>query len=573
VTSTRWKLKEYNPESATLLARELGVSSLLASVLAARGLGDLDKARKYLTATLSSLPDPLTIAGMPQAVSVLLRCIKEGQTIWVYTDFDADGVTSAAVLSLFFAELGADCRTWLPRRDREGYGLHIEPLREMAAQGGGVVLTADCGITAVEPARVARELGLTLVITDHHTPAETLPDADAVVNPKLDGSTYPDSMLAGVGVAWNLTAALRRALREDGYFADRAEPDVRRLLDLVALGTVADVVPLRDVNRILVQAGLQEMNLNRRPGIEALAQAAGIDGELKAGQISFQLAPRINAAGRMEGPQEAVELLVSPNIAQARPLASLLDKLNRERRSEEAQVLKAALDSVIEHRYHIDRWSLVVEGEGYHPGVVGIVASRMVERFYRPSIVLSVDGDTARGSARSIHGCDLVDALGDCAHLLVKYGGHRAAAGMTIRTEDIGEFRELFEAAIRKRLTEDELAPLTEIDVEAVPGDISLETASEFSRLEPMGFGNPNPVLLVRGLTVREHKRMGQKGEHLRLVLDCDGVSIEAVGWSMAERLSFATPGSLVEVAAALKTREWRGRRSAQLVLKDLRLM
>jgi single-stranded-DNA-specific exonuclease len=541
-------------------------------VLAARGLSDASAARTFLGSTLSDLPDPLLIPGMSDAVKRLVRAAETGELLWIYTDFDADGVTSAALLSTFFHSAGIACRTWLPRRDREGYGLHTEPLEAIAREGGGCVVTADCGITAIEPALVARRLGLGLVITDHHTPGDVLPDADAVVNPKIGGNTYPDSMIAGVGVAWNLVAALRRELRERNWFSDgRTEPDLKEFLDLVALGTVADVVPLRNVNRIFVRSGLMSMNREPRPGIQALAEAAGLRGEIRAGHLSFQLGPRINAAGRMEGPNEAVDLLVSGGMSEARALASRLDKLNRERREEEASTLASALHTVERQGRYPGCRSLVVEGAGYHPGVVGIVASRLVERFYRPTVVLAVNGDQARGSARSIQGLDLHDALRACERLLIRFGGHRAAAGLTLATSNIPAFREAFEEAVSARLGTEDYVPLVEADAEPPIEEFTAQAVGDISRLEPFGYGNPTPLFMFRGLTVRDRGQLGGDGGHIRLRLEKGPVEVEAVGWHMADRLAFASPGTRLDLMATVRLRDWKGVSRVQLALEDVR--
>ena len=570
----RWLVKIEDPGVAARLAGELGVSPLTAKALAARGLADPAAARAFLSPALSGLPDPLTLPGMAEAARLLAEAVRTGRTIWVYTDFDADGVTSAALLLSVLEAFGSAARPWLPRRDKEGYGLHVEPLEEIAREGGGLVVTADCGITAVEPARAARRLGLTLIVTDHHTPGPELPEADALVDPKLPGSAYPDSMIAGVGVAWNLLAAVRRVLREEGWFSDaRPEPDLKEWLDLVALGTVSDLVPLTDVNRAFVRAGIMQMNRNPRPGVAALAQAAGLSGELKAGHLAFQLGPRINAAGRMEGPQEAVSLLLAPTVEEARPLASLLDNLNRARRAEEAETVRVAVETIRRRGYHPNAWSLVVEGEGFHPGVVGIAASRLVDRFHRAAVVLAVEGDTAKGSARAVPGLDLYDALTACAAHLVRFGGHHAAAGLTIAREKIPAFREAFEAAVRERIGEEDLLPLLRADGDAEIGEFTLAAVQELGLLEPFGAGNPTPVYRVRGLKIEDLRPFGENGRHLRLKLGdtAPGPLLEAVAWDKGGEFDGLRAGARVDVLVAARVRAWNDRAYVQLTLEDLR--
>ncbi|GAB4258358.1 MAG: single-stranded-DNA-specific exonuclease RecJ [Deferrisomatales bacterium] len=567
----RWIVKDVDAGAREHLSRALGVSRLAAGLLVARGVADSEAARAFLHPSLSDLPDPGGIAGMGRAAERIARAVRSGETVWVYTDYDVDGVTSAALLGAFFRECGAPFRTRLPRRDREGYGLHPDALREMAAAGASLVVTADCGITAVAQARLARELGVDLVITDHHTPGPELPAAAAVVNPKLPGSTYPGAALAGVGVAWNLAAAVRRRLREEGFYHGGAEPDLRRLLDLVALGTVADVVPLRGANRILVAHGLRQINRTPRIGVDALKTVAGVQGEIKAGHIGFQLGPRLNAAGRLQGPQEALDLLASDDPGAARELARVLDGLNRRRQEEEQGILEGAEDRVRREGWWPERWSLVVEQPGWHPGVIGIVASRLVDRFHRPAVVLSVEGERAKGSARSIPGLDLYDALAACGDLLKRFGGHAAAAGLELAADRVEAFRERFETAVRERLSPEDLTPVLHLDGEASFGEIDGEAVQELARLEPFGYGNPTPVLLTRGVGVLDVRPIGRDGRHLKFRVEQEGRRFDAVAWRKAETLAHVRPGTAVDLAHTPQINLWNGRQSVQLVVEGVR--
>jgi single-stranded-DNA-specific exonuclease len=567
----RWVVREVTHEAREELSGVLAVPELVGSVLAARGILDLETAQSFLLPTLSKLPDPALIPGLPQAVDRLARAARASETVWIYTDYDVDGVTSAALLRQFFQQNRIPHRIWLPRRDREGYGLHPDALKEIAAQRGTLVVTADCGVNAVAQAELARALGIDLVITDHHTPGSTTPGACAVVNPKLPGSEYPDGMLAGVGVAWNLAAGLRRRLREEGHYGDRAEPDLRGLLDLVALGTVADLAPLRDVNRVLVSFGLQRLNRSPRPGIAALREVARLKGEIRAGHIGFQIGPRLNAAGRMLGPEEALDLLTSADLAEARSLAQLLDDLNRKRQAEERAILEAATTRVDQEGWWPERWSLVVECEGWHPGVIGIVASRLVERYHRPTVVLSLDGGQAKGSARSIRGLNLFDALTDCESLLDRYGGHAGAAGLTLPADRIQAFRERFEETARRRLTEDALIPVLQLDAEADFPDLKLETVRGLERLEPFGFGNPSPLFLTRSVAVLDARTLGVEAEHVKFRLEQRGLRFDALGWRKAEGLRHIAPGMVLDVAHVPQVSRWNGRETVQLVLEGAR--
>lgn len=568
----RWVLREQDPRARETLSRALSVSPLAASVLAARGFSEVAAARAFLSPSLGALPDPEGIPGMDRAVDRLERAVRDRELVWVYTDYDVDGVTSAALLQQFFAESGVPCRVWLPRRDREGYGLHPDALREIAALGGTLVLTADTGVTAIAAAQVARELGLDLIITDHHTPGDELPDAVAVVNPKLPGSSYADPMIAGVGVAWNLAAALRRRLRARGdYGADRPEPDLKGLLDLVALGTVADVVPLRGVNRVLVAGGLALLNERPRPGVEALRDVAGVRGELKAGHIGFQLAPRLNAAGRLEGPQMALDLLAAEAGPRARVLAAELDELNRRRQAEDQAMLEAAGARIEREGWHPGRGSLVVEGEGWHPGVVGIVASRLVERYHRPAVVLAIEGDRARGSARSVRGLNVCDALGECRDLLTRFGGHAAAAGLELPAARIEAFRDAFEAAVATRLGADGLVQVLTLDAEAGFRELGLLGVRDLSRLEPFGPGNPQPIVFTPRVRVLEVLPIGRGADHCKFRVEQEGLRFDALGWRKAEGLAYVERGMEVDLAHTPQVSSWNGRDRVQLVVEGMR--
>ncbi len=578
----RWAVGAPDPRAWERLSRALGVSGLVARVLAARGFeadgpDALARARAFLAPRLADLPDPLGIPGMSRGAGRTVRAVLGNEPLWIYTDYDADGVASAALLAEFLEACGGCPRVRLPRRDREGYGLKPEAVREMAAEGARVVVTADCGIRAVDAARVARGLGVDLVITDHHEPGDTLPEAAAVVNPRLSGSSYPERNLAGVGVAWNLAAAVRRELRRAGWFGSRRpEPDLRGLLDLVALGTVADVVPLTGVNRTLVAHGLASINRSPRPGLAALSQVAGVRGPVRSGALGFRLGPRINAAGRLSGPADALELLRARELEAARPLAVRLDRLNRERQAEEARALEQAVEQVEAAGWWPERWSLVVapeEGE-WHEGVVGLVASRLVERYHRPSVVLTRADGRWKGSARSVSGLHLVEVLSECADLLDRFGGHRAAAGLSLgdgSPDAVGRFRERFEQAVRKRLAPEALVPVSEADAEVPFAALSTGAVRALEVLEPHGPGNPRPRFVTRGVRVRDVRPMGAGGGHLRVSLEHGGVSVEAVVWRPARGLREVFRSARVDVLYTPEVDIWGGAERVRLVVEDAR--
>ncbi len=514
---------------------------------------------------------------MDRAARRVAQAVRDREPIWIYTDYDVDGVTSAALLTEFLEACGTSPGIRLPRRDREGYGLHPDAVREMAARGARVVVTADCGIRAVEAARAAREVGVDLVVTDHHTPGPEVPEAAAVVNPRLPGSRYPDDALAGVGVAWNLAVAVRGVLRDLGHFGGRPEPDLRELLDLVAIGTVADVAPLVGVNRVLVAAGIDRINRSPRPGVRALAEVARVRGRVRAGNIGFQIGPRLNAAGRMQGPREALDVLRSRDIGRARELARLLDRVNRERQDSERRTVAAAVARVDREGWWPERWSLVVEGDGWHPGVVGLVASRLVERFHRPCVVLSrVDG-RLKGSARSVRGLNLVEALSACRDLLARFGGHAAAAGLELRPDlargpdGVESFRERFEDAVRDILTPEDLIPVLTADADVGLEELRIDAVRSLSVLEPFGVGNPRPVFVARDVRVLDVRPVGAEGAHLRLRVRQGRAAFDAMAWRAGEGPRAVRPGRTVDLAFVPEVAEWNGVERVRLVLEDIR--
>ncbi len=572
----RWRISQADPRAREQLSRALAVPPLVATVLAVRGVGTPEDAEAFLRPTLSSLPDPDGIPGLAGAADRVARAVGGGETVWVYTDYDVDGVTSAALLAEFFDACGAPCRVRLPRRDREGYGLGPDTIRELAGEGARLVLTADCGITAVAAADAARQAGIDLVITDHHTPVGELPRAAAVANPRLPGSNYPDDRIAGVGVAWNLAAAVRRRLRDAGRFGPgRPEPDLRGLLDLVAVGTVADVAPLVGVNRVLVAHGLRDLNHRPRPGLRALGEVAGIRGPVRAGHIGFQLGPRLNAGGRMDGPEDAFALLRCTEPREARRLAAALDAVNRQRREVERAAVDAALDQVDRAGWvEADRWSLVVFGDDWHPGVVGLVASRVAERHHRPTVALTRADGRVKGSARSVPGLDLVDALAACRDVLGRFGGHAAAAGLELGSpapEAVDGFRDRFERSVRERLAAGDRVPVLRADAEVEFVDLTPDAVGGLGVLEPFGFGNPTPVLVSRAVTVRAVRPLGRDGTHRRFVLGAGGERLDAVAWRPGDRLDWVSAGAQVDVAHTPRLHTWNGRTRVQLTIEGLR--
>lgn len=567
VTVRRWQERSSSPDPSCLqeLTRTLHVDRLTAHLLAQRGGDDLSAARDFLEPRLQQLPDPFLIGEMEAAVNRLVAAIQTGEKIAIHGDYDVDGISGTALLVEGLRACGAVVEYFIPLRLRDGYGLSADHLRQAFAAGARVAVSVDCGISAVDEAEVARELGLDLIITDHHQPPAILPIAYAIVNPHLLDSLYPDKDLAGVGVAFMLLIALRSRLRASGAFAVKPEPDLRYSLDLVALGTIADVVPLRGVNRILTRIGLGIINQGRRPGLKALAAAAGIR-QVSCGNVAFSLAPRLNAAGRLEDANLGVELLLSNDGARAVELAALLDGFNRERQGVEQQVLAEAIAQVEAGKG--GEFSIVLAGEGWHPGVIGIVASRLVERYHRPTVLIAVDGAIGKGSARSIRGLHLYQALQACAADLDGYGGHAFAAGLSIASDRIDAFVAAFEQASASVLSADDLLPVLLYDGEVLIEDLSLSIFADLQRLSPFGAGNPEPLLLLRNARAQQVTPCGTG--HLKFSIRQGGFSLPCIAFSFPPHWAEFLPGE-IDLLVTLQSNEWKDRVSLQLRVKDMR--
>ncbi len=554
---------------ARRLASALGLPELVARVLVARGLGDPEAAAAFLSPDLGSLHDPFRLKDMDRAVARLRRALEAGERITVYGDYDVDGVTSTASLVRFLGAVGADVDAYIPRRLEEGYGLNLDAVERLAGQGTRLLVTCDCGVTAVEEVDRAVALGVDVVVIDHHRVPATLPRAAAILNPYQAGCDFPFQHLAAVGVVFNLLLALRRTLRDAGWFTDRglSEPNLKQFLDLVALGTVADVVPLQDENRVLVAHGLQLLAEGRRPGIRALKAVAGVEaGQVTAGQVGFRLGPRINAAGRLDDARAGLRLLLAETEAEAMPLAEALDRANTERREIERRILGEAA-ALAETRDPALR-GLVLAGEGWHRGVVGIVASRIVERFHRPALVLALEDGKARGSGRSYAGFHLHDALVACEGHLTRYGGHRAAAGLELPAGELGAFQAEFEAICADRLDPEDLVPILRADAEVDPADLTWELCAAVERLAPFGMGHPAPVLVVRGAQLEGGHLVGRRDDgpgHLKARLG----EVEAIGFDLGGELDTIARGP-VDLAFTLGFNWWRGRARVQATIKAL---
>jgi len=524
----RWKVSPFDKVLQEKLSRDLDVLPLTARLLINRGLVDSDRASSFLSPGLSDLYDPFLLKDMDKGVRRVQEAIERGEGIAVYGDYDVDGTSSTALLYLFFKAIGLEVTTYIPDRKTEGYALNIPALKRLAAKGVRVVITVDCGTSNHEEIRAASAMGMDVVVTDHHEPTALALPACAFINPLRDGSAFPFKRLAGVGVAFNLIMALRARLRKSGFIKGKG-PNLKRFLDLVAIGTVSDMVPLIDENRIFVHYGLKELARTERPGLIALKEVSGVgSGAVEAHHISFKLAPRLNAAGRIAKAELALSLLVSEDAGRSAAIARELDEANNSRRKLESDIMDEAI-AMVEGG---EKRAIVLYSDNWHQGVIGIVASRLTERFGLPVVMIALDGEVGRGSARGVRAFNMLDGIINSASMLLRYGGHRAAAGFSISRDKIETFKERFLAYAADVLTEDDLVPEVELDASVSIKDMDLAAISEIENLAPFGVANREPLLCLTDTTLMDTKVVG--GRHLRFRFRQDGVMARGIGFGMA---------------------------------------
>jgi single-stranded-DNA-specific exonuclease len=566
--SPRWDLQACDEAAASALAAALSLEPAVARLLCQRGLSDPELAERFLSPSVDHLHDPMLLADMGAGVDRTLAAIAGRERIAIHGDYDVDGVTSTVILRRALEMLGADVTHFIPERLKDGYGLQPAAIERLHAEGVTLVVSVDCGIRGADAARRARELGVDLIITDHHEPDADLPPALAVINPKRYDCRYPDKQLAGVGVALKLVQAL---LRRSGR-----ESALPGFIKIAAIGTVADVVPLVGENRVIAKIGLDLLSRGpHKVGLRALLDVCGLTGKaVDSFHVSFMLAPRVNAAGRMSSPDIATRLLLASDDALAgevRQLALQLDGENVRRQEEEAGILAAA-KKVVQTDPGVGAHSvLVVAGDGWHRGVIGIVASKLVDAFHRPAIVLSVEDGVAQGSCRSIPGFDMLGALERCAHLLVRFGGHKQAAGLTLNADRIRDLRLAVNAVADETLGPEDLIPRLRIDGGLTFRGITGGVAAGVASLAPFGAGNPRPVFAARGVEIIDGPRM-LKERHLKMSLKQGGRVFRAVAWRAAERHDYLVENkAALDVAFSLEQNFFNGNTYLELTLADLR--
>lgn len=558
-----WRLVPADSELAKRLSAKLGIAEPIAQLLINRGITSENTAWGFLNDSLVNLNDPFLMKDMQRSVDRIKGAIKSKEKITVYGDYDVDGITSTALLYLVLKKFGATVDYYIPERQSEGYGLNTTAIENIYHTGTSLLITVDCGISAFDEIKAFCGM-LDIIVSDHHQPPEPLPDAYAILNPKCPDCRYPDKQLAGVGVAFKLCQALCRTI-------EGAEDSLYGHLDLVALGTIADIVPLIDENRILVKEGLKQAARTTNIGLKALFDICGIkESRIDAGKIGYMVAPRLNAVGRISNAANAIELLITNDETTAANLARHLDHENMQRQVVEKEILAAAEKLLAGINIEQER-VLVLSGAGWHPGIIGIVASRLVDRYYRPVIIISEQEGLGKGSCRSIPGFDMYEALSACSDILIKYGGHRMAAGLTLQCDKISELRQRLSLFACQKLKDDDYVPVINIDAVVALDEINSAFIEELSCLSPYGMGNPSPTFVSKGTSLESIHKVGQEGRHLKLTVRQGHSTKDVISWEMGCLADAITSKSSVDLVFIPEFNEWQGRKTIQLRAYDIK--
>ena len=567
---TRWCYNNDNQELCDELSRSLGVSSIISQILINRNITTPEKGKLFLSSSLDQMYNPNSMKDMKKGVARVVKAMKNGEKMMVCGDYDADGVTSVAVLLKFIKTAYADIDYYIPDRINEGYGLNKPTLEKMRANGVSLVITVDCGTSDYDAVVFANFLGMEVVVLDHHEVPTTLPPAHAIINPLQADCAFPFKNLAAVGIVFNFIVALRGVMRKENFWAQNKYPNLREYLDLVAIGTIGDVVPLVDENRIFIKVGLELLSSAKRTGIKALKEVAGMDEQkVDLAKSSYILIPRINAAGRIASPADAVELFLTDDINHARQLAQRLDSYNKRRQDIEKDILTDIVAEIEKIGNIANTNSFVFASKNWHPGVIGVVASRIVARFLRPAFLISIKNGIGKGSGRSFADIDLYQSLKECNSLLLSFGGHRNAAGISIKEEDIGKFSQLMEQSIANSALSVDYTERTIIDTNCSFGDVDDELITQLETLAPFGTSNSEPILCVKGVRVDTQSVVGKN--HLKMRLSHDGSHYESI-WYNRGNFVKTISNSTIDVAFTPQFNNWRGQNNIQLKTRDIAL-
>ena len=556
----KWEFFSHDQAKVVEISEKFNISELLATVLVNRNIVEDKDVELFLNPTRNDFHDPYLMPDMRQAVDRIVKAIENKEKTMIYGDYDVDGITSITVLSRFFKERGLDVGAYIPNRLDEGYGLNKDAIKQIADEGYKLIITVDCGISGTEEVAYAYELGMEVIITDHHEPLEELPEALAVIDCKRKDSQYPFNSLAGVGVAFKLIQALGIELKLE-------EKEYLKFLDIVCIGTISDIVPLVDENRVIAKLGLKLVEQTRSPGVRSLLNAAAYK-EVNSNTVSFGIAPRINACGRMGHERDALDLFLTENIVEANKITEKLNEYNKKRQDIEKKIFEEAIDK-IEKENLKDNNALVVGAEDWHHGVIGIVASKITELYFKPSILICFEGEDGKGSGRSIPGFDLHAALCTSSKYLEKYGGHEMAVGLSLKKDNFDEFKKVFEEIAKEANTE-EIVPVIKIDKEINLKDITLESVKSLKLLEPFGESNKTPIFIYKNLRIDSIRALSE-GKHLKLTLKDGNTIINAIGFNMGKCSEEYLIGDRVDVIGVLETNTFNGIESVQINMKDIR--
>lgn len=558
-------LDERAPEETEHFAKTLNMSKIIARILLNRGIDTPEKAKHFFRVSLDQLHDPFLMRDMEAAVNRIQTALQKKEKILVYGDYDVDGITSVSMIMLAFKELGYPVEFYIPDRLREGYGLSKTGVKLASEKNVSLIISVDCGITAIDEIDLANSLGMDVIVCDHHEPGAELPKAIAILDPKLPDCEYPFKELAGVGVAYKLLQGLFQRCNGD-------EEKLQNFVELVAIGSAADIVPLVDENRIFVKVGLQRLNQSNNIGLLALLEATGLKNKtIGTGQVVFIIAPRINAVGRLGNAERAVRLLTTRNQQRAKNIAAILEQENRQRKNIDEETFKEALQMIEQHCEPSKERSIVLASEGWHPGVIGIVASRIVEKFYRPTIMISTNDGIGKGSARSIPGFDLFQAMRECSDLMLGFGGHKYAAGLTIETDKLEELKQRFENIAQEWLDDETLTPKLRIDSDIRLGQIDGELLKILQMFAPYGPQNMRPVFMSKNLQIHGTPTI-VGNNHLKFKVGQDGFVYDAIGFNLGDLYYRLAPYEQnLDIAFIIEKNEWQGREMIQLRVKDLR--
>lgn len=558
----KWLLREFDKNRVVEMSKEFHISPLTAIILYNRGIHDDDAIRRFLSKDIDVMHDPYLLKDMEKAAERIRKAHDNKEKVTIYGDYDVDGITSIAILYKYLTEMGIDTDYYVPDRMQEGYGVNKDALDKIHSNGSSLVITVDTGITAVEESEYAKEIGIDVIVTDHHECKERIPDVYAAIDPKRKDCPYPFKSLAGVGVVFKLI----QALDENKSLSDLMD----KYADLMCLGTVADISPLIDENRVIVTEGLKRFKTTSNVGLKALIDVSTNGKAITTSTIGYTIAPRINASGRLGCASRSVELFLTDDAEKAKKLAESLCEENTLRQQTEQKMFKEAMEYLDANPEVKEDNVIVIPHADWHHGIVGIVSSKITEKFYKPSILFAIDGDEAKGSGRSVNGFNLFGALENCSDLLEKFGGHELAAGLTIKAENIEKFRQKINSCSQKQINEAMLTPTIQLDAAIKVPYITLETVNDINKLQPFGVDNPTPSFAVRNIKIHKISVMSE-GKHLRMTLLKDGKYLDSVGFGMGEYYQYLEEGDIIDVAFALDINDYKGFQNVQLILKDIK--